>query len=145
MTMGILFLWRWELLIVTYNKWNKTPESIFQIARGQWANFIQQGCRFVFCEPRFWNSGFFGTPLAFFGNKKKQDKIWIFSVRGLTLEKHCLNCIFIINLFWKESTTIFTGKENTSKEWNCIIPMFLTSFNVYFVFGYAYFMCRLHA
>jgi len=35
------------------------------------------------------------------------------------------------------------GKENTSKEWKCILPMFLTSFSVYFVFGYAYFMSRL--
>ena len=36
---------------------------------------------------------------------------------------------------------VIMGKENASKEWYCIIPMFLTSFNVYFVFGYAYFMC----
>jgi len=36
---------------------------------------------------------------------------------------------------------VITGKENVSKEWNCIASMFLTSFNVYFVFGYAYFMC----
>jgi len=66
--MGILVLWRWELVIVTYtwaseggargknqispiftfpwkksfrrpcaySVWNKTPESIFQIARGKW-------------------------------------------------------------------------------------------------------------
>ena len=33
-----------------------------------------------------------------------------------------------------------TGKENASKEWNCILSIFLTSFNVYFVFGYAWFM-----
>jgi len=32
---------------------------------------------------------------------------------------------------------VFTGKENASKEWNCITSMFLTGFNVYFVFGYA--------
>jgi len=37
--------------------------------------------------------------------------------------------------------SVIMGKENASKEWYCIIPMFLTSFNVYFVFGYAYFMC----
>ena len=37
--------------------------------------------------------------------------------------------------------SVIMGKENASKEWNCIIPMFLTSFNVYFVFGYTYFMC----
>jgi len=35
-TVRILFLWRWELVIVTYDVWNKTPEFIFQIARGQW-------------------------------------------------------------------------------------------------------------
>ena len=34
--MSILFFWGWELVIVTYNLWNKTPESIFQITRGQW-------------------------------------------------------------------------------------------------------------
>jgi len=37
--------------------------------------------------------------------------------------------------------SIITGKENASKEWSCIISMFLASFNVYFVFGYACFMC----
>jgi len=37
--------------------------------------------------------------------------------------------------------SVIMGKENASKEGNCIISMFLTSFNVYFVFGYAYFMC----
>jgi len=31
------------------------------------------------------------------------------------------------------------GKVNASKEWNCIVSMFLMSFNE-FVFGYAYFM-----
>jgi len=34
-----------------------------------------------------------------------------------------------------------TGKINASKEWNCFVSMFLTSFSVCFVFGYAYFMC----
>jgi len=33
--MSILFLWRYELFIVTYHVWNKTPESIFQIIEGQ--------------------------------------------------------------------------------------------------------------
>jgi len=37
--------------------------------------------------------------------------------------------------------SVITGKENSSKDWNCIISMFLTSFNVYFVFVYAYFIC----
>jgi len=40
--------------------------------------------------------------------------------------------------------SVIIGKENASKEWNCIISMFLTSFNVYFVFGYAYIMCICH-
>jgi len=34
-----------------------------------------------------------------------------------------------------------TGKEIASKDWNCIIAMFLSSLNVYFVVGYACFMC----
>jgi len=36
--------------------------------------------------------------------------------------------------------SVIMGK-NASKEQNCILSMFLTSFNVYFVCGYAYFMC----
>jgi len=32
---------------------------------------------------------------------------------------------------------VTTGKENASEDENCIISMFLTSFNIYFVFGYA--------
>ena len=36
---------------------------------------------------------------------------------------------------------VITGKENASKDWNCIISMFLTSFNACFVFVYACFMC----
>jgi len=34
-----------------------------------------------------------------------------------------------------------TGKEYTSKDWTCVISMFLTSFNVYFVCGCACFIC----
>jgi len=37
--------------------------------------------------------------------------------------------------------SVIRGKQNASKEWYCIISMFLTSFNVYFAFGYACFMC----
>jgi len=40
MTMNIIFLWHLEEVIVTYNAWNKTPESIFQITRGQWGTFV---------------------------------------------------------------------------------------------------------
>jgi len=36
--------------------------------------------------------------------------------------------------------SVITGKENASKDWNCMILMFLTSFNIYFVFGCACFM-----
>ena len=109
----------------------------------------------------------FWTQLAFFENPKYQPtKIWLFlflffSMKGLTLTKHCLSYIFITNIFWQESMTIagckeyckdftvalkvfdvfntkqqynsvFTGKENASKNWNCILSMFLTSFNIYF-------------
>ena len=37
--------------------------------------------------------------------------------------------------------SVITGNENASNDWNCIISMFLTSFNVCFVFVYACFMC----
>jgi len=37
--------------------------------------------------------------------------------------------------------SVITGKENAWKYWNCVISLFLTSFSVYFVFGYACFMC----
>jgi len=37
--------------------------------------------------------------------------------------------------------SVITGKENDSKDWNCIISMFLTSFNIWFVRGYACFLC----
>jgi len=37
--------------------------------------------------------------------------------------------------------SVITGKENASENWNCIISLFLTNFNIYFVFGYACFMC----
>ena len=35
-------------------------------------------------------------------------------------------------------SSVITGKEKYSKNWNCIISIFLTSFIIYFVFGYAY-------
>jgi len=37
--------------------------------------------------------------------------------------------------------SVITGKGNASKEWNYIIAIILTSFNVYFVFDYACFLC----
>jgi len=36
--------------------------------------------------------------------------------------------------------SVITGKEYASKDWICVVSMFLTSFNVYFVCGYACFM-----
>jgi len=74
----------------------------------------RQGCQFGFFEASFRNSGFFWTPLAFF------EHLWLFleikkiltnsgffcSPKGLTLKKHCLSCVFITNLFWKECITI---------------------------------------
>jgi len=36
--------------------------------------------------------------------------------------------------------SVITGKVNASKEWNCIVSMLLTSFNVCFVSGCAYVM-----
>jgi len=37
--------------------------------------------------------------------------------------------------------SVITGKCNASKRWNCIKSIFLTSYNVCFVFAYACFMC----
>jgi len=37
--------------------------------------------------------------------------------------------------------SINTRKEYASKDWACVISMFLTSFNVYLVCGCACFMC----
>jgi len=37
--------------------------------------------------------------------------------------------------------SVITGTEYASKEWSCIVSMFLTSFDVCFVFCYACFMC----
>jgi len=33
--------------------------------------------------------------------------------------------------------SVLTGKEYASIDWTCVISMFLTSFNVYFVCGFA--------
>jgi len=37
--------------------------------------------------------------------------------------------------------SVTMGKEYASKDWTCVISMFLTSSNVYFVCGCACFMC----
>jgi len=40
----------------------------------------------------------------------------------------------ILGVFNKKQMydSLFTGKKNASKNWDCIILMFLTSFNIYF-------------
>ena len=52
----------------------------------------------------------FLNTFGFFGNQGKTDKIWLFlaffSQEGLALDKHCLSCIFITDLFWKECRTM---------------------------------------
>jgi len=37
--------------------------------------------------------------------------------------------------------SVITGKQYASQDWTCVISIFLTSFNVYFVCGCACFMC----
>jgi len=49
-----------------------------------------------------------------------------------------LNMIYVID---KSKCSVITGKEYASKDWTCVITMFLTSFNVYFVCGCACFVC----
>jgi len=40
----------------------------------------------------------------------------------------------MFDIFYKKDIydSVFTGKENASKNWSCIISMFLMSFNIYF-------------
>ena len=102
---------------------------------------------------------------------EKSGFFWlIFSQIGLALAKHCLSCIFMTRLLRRGSITtqdaqiiaknyccpkkmtdvidkkqmhdsVITENEYASKDWTCVISMFLTSFNVYFVCGCACFMC----
>jgi len=57
--------------------------------------------------------------------------------------KYFIVALKMIDVIHKKQTfdSVITGKENSSKKWTCIISMFLTSFNVYIMFGYACFMC----
>jgi len=45
----------------------------------------------------------------------------------------------IFDVFYKTQMcdSVITGKENGFKDWNYIISIFLTSFFIYFAFGYA--------
>jgi len=154
--MSILFLWREELVIVTFAVWNKRPESFLQNTRGQ------QGCQFGFFEARFCNFGFFWTPLAFLAIKKARLNL-AFSERlgsskilselhihykslltracdhaGYTEYcKYFTVALKMIDVIDKNQMhdSVIAGKENASEDWNCIISMFLTRFKVYFGFG----------
>jgi len=57
----------------------------------------------------------FLTHMAFHENQKRLDKIWLFFGRkSVPLTKHCLSCIFITNLFWREYMTM-QGVKNIAK------------------------------
>ena len=59
---------------------------------------------------KFW---LFLNTFDLFGNKK-QKKSGFFQSERLVSGKHCLSCIFITNLFWKESITM-QGAQNIEK------------------------------
>ena len=128
----------------------------------KWRRWIaDQGCQFGFFEARIWNSGFFWTPLTFLGNQKARQnssgktlselhihyKSLLTRVRDHAGYKEYWNdftvALKIIDVIYKKQMqdSVITGKENASKDWNCTIIslMFLTSFNIYFVFEYACF------
>ena len=73
----------------------------------------RQGCQFGF----FWNQILkfwlvLNTFDFFWKYKKARQNLAFFNQKGLALEKHCLSCIFITNLFWKESITM-QGAQNS--------------------------------
>jgi len=109
---------------------------------------------------KFW---LFGTPLAFLQIKKSQ-KIWLGSGKTLSVlhihykslstrvcyhagcTEYCKNftsALKMIDVIDEEQMhgSVITGKEYASKDWTCVISMFLTSLNVCFVCGCACFMC----
>jgi len=58
-------------------------------------------------------------------------------------KEYCKDFIVALTIFdvfnkTQMYSSVITGKEKYSKNWNCIISIFLTSFIIYFVFGYAY-------
>jgi len=69
--------------------------------------------------------------------KKSQTK------SGKEYSKDFTVALKLIDVFNQKQmcNSVITGKENASKDWNCIISMFLTSFNICFVFVHARFMC----
>ena len=121
---------------------------------------------------KFW---LFLNTFCLFLEIKKGRKIWLIFCRiYLALVKHCLSCISITKSlatrvyyharcteYCKKFTvalkmiyvidkkqmhdSIITGNEYASKDWTCVISVFLTSFNVYFVCGCACFMYAVYA
>jgi len=72
----------------------------------------------AFLKPNFEIRDFL-THLAFFENQKYQSKsgfffFIFFSLKDLTLAKHCLSCMYITNIFWRESMTM-QGAKNIAK------------------------------
>jgi len=63
---------------------------------------VVQGCQFGFIEARFGNSGFFNT-LGFFGNKKRPDKIWLFSVGKAELWKNIVTAAYSLQISSEKS------------------------------------------
>jgi len=52
-------------------------------------------------------------------------------------KEYCKDFTVVLKIFdvfnkKQQYDSVFTGKENASKNWNCILSMFLTSFNIYF-------------
>jgi len=50
----------------------------------------------------------------------------------------------MLDVFHKKQmyVSVIMGKENASEDWNYITTMFLTSFNICFVFAQLFYMCR---
>jgi len=67
--------------------------------------------------------------------------LWPCRVQRILQRFFC--CPKMFNLINKKQMydSVISRKESASKEWNCIISMFPTTFNIHFVFGYACFMC----
>jgi len=79
----------------------------------------------------WWKFWLCSNHLAFFENKKSHILSVIFSVgKGLALAKHCLSCIFTINLFWRESMAM-QGAKNIAKNlllcWQLLMYLIKTS------------------
>ena len=84
----------------------------------KWRRWIaDQGGQFDFLKPEIEILASF-EHLWLFLEIKMPDKIRLFSgffqSKSLALAKHFLNCIFITNLFWRESMTM-QGTKNIAK------------------------------